>query len=88
MTTIHTAAPSWDRDVSGLADDDLRKRDRALADHIATTLAHYDAKSRAFRPATPTEQAREGLNRWIRALVEVRNETERRRACSHGTAAE
>ncbi len=88
MTTIHTAAPSWDGDVSQLADEDLWKRDRALADHIAAILAHYVSRTHTFRPATPTEQQRGGLDRWVRALVEVRNESERRRTHSQGTTAE
>lgn len=78
MTTVHTTAPAWDGNLSQLSNEDLWKRDRALADHIALTLAHYDATSCNFRPATQTEQARGELNRWIRALVEVRNELERR----------
>lgn len=79
MTQLHPAAPAWTGDLRSLSEEVLRQRDRELAGHISAVLVHYDhRRPGAFRRATPAEQRQGNLNHWIDALVEVRNEMDRR----------
>lgn len=80
MKPLPPQAPGWIGDLTTVTDDALWERDQNLTGLLAAILVHHNYSNglSPYSPATAGQCLDHELGKWVRALVDVRNERNRR----------
>jgi hypothetical protein len=72
-------APAWDGDLAALSPAGLAEHERGLMAQIANlTVKYHVLDSPRWKVETPESRQRNGFDRWVARLVDVRNQRSQR----------